>query len=233
MHVVRTILIVCFLPLMAAGQTFTQSGLASFYADKYEGRTTASGEKYRHSQMTAAHKTLPFGTIVRVVNMENDAEVRVKINDRGPYVDGRIIDLSRSAAEKLGFVTAGLAEVQIEVLDAGDGKGNSYSANADYDEPPVDEREFYDFDIARIQPAGYGVQIGSYRELVNLVRLAENLKSSYRKKVTVWVSIVQGDKYYRLIVGKEKSRKKAEALKAKLARKYPDCYIIDFGEVSD
>ena len=80
-----------------------QSGKASFYADKFEGTTTASGEKYRHNRLTAAHKTLPFGTKVRVTNLANSKTVEVVINDRGPYVEGRIIDLSRGAAEELGF----------------------------------------------------------------------------------------------------------------------------------
>jgi rare lipoprotein A len=99
-----------------------QTGKASFYADKFEGRPTASGEKYKHSKLTAAHKSLPFGTKVKVTNVANSQSVEVIINDRGPYVDGRIIDLSKSAAEKLGFISQGLAEVQVEVIDAGQGK---------------------------------------------------------------------------------------------------------------
>src|SRR5690606_41693222 len=84
-----------------AGQV--QTGKASFYADKFEGSPTASGEKYRHNKLTAAHKTLPFGTRVRVTNLSNNKTVDVVINDRGPYVENRIIDLSKSAAEKLDF----------------------------------------------------------------------------------------------------------------------------------
>lgn len=70
-----------------------QTGKASYYADKYEGRPTANGEKYRHNKLTAAHKTLPFGTRVRVTNLANQSQVEVIINDRGPYAEGRIIDL--------------------------------------------------------------------------------------------------------------------------------------------
>src|SRR5687767_11731976 len=87
-----------------------QTGKASFYADKFEGSPTASGEKYRHNKLTAAHKSLPFGTKVKVTNISNGQSVEVVINDRGPYVDNRVIDLSKSAAEKLGFVNQGLAE---------------------------------------------------------------------------------------------------------------------------
>ena len=99
-----------------------QTGKASFYADKFEGIQTASGEKYRHNKFTGAHKTLPFGTKVRVTNLANEKSVEVTINDRGPYVEGRIIDLSKAAAEELGFLNNGLADVKLEVVDPGDGK---------------------------------------------------------------------------------------------------------------
>lgn len=94
----------------------TQRGKASFYADKYVGRKTASGEIYKHNRLTAAHKTMKFGTRVGVRNLINDKYVQVVINDRGPFVKGRIIDLSRAAAEALGIITDGTAEVEVTVL---------------------------------------------------------------------------------------------------------------------
>lgn len=93
---------------------YVEEGIASYYADRYEGRPTASGEPYRKSLLTAAHKTLPFGTIVTVTNKENGKVIEVKVNDRGPFVEGRIIDLSRAAAEELDFIQDGLTEVRIE-----------------------------------------------------------------------------------------------------------------------
>src|SRR5690606_24575173 len=112
----------CLLCLTCAGQV--QHGKASFYADKFEGRPTASGQKYRHNKLTAAHKTLPFGTKVKVTNTANNKTVEVIVNDRGPWVEGRVIDVSRAAAEALGFVNQGLADVQLEVIDPGDGKSS-------------------------------------------------------------------------------------------------------------
>lgn len=218
-----------FFPVFS--QSFSQSGKASFYADKFENRLTASGEKYKHSKLTAAHKSLPFGTMVRVTNQDNKKSVVVKINDRGPFVRGRIIDLSKSAAEKLGFVNMGLADVKIEVTDPGDGKGNSYSTGSTVYIEPAEEKEFYDFQITRIQPKGYGVQIGSYREMVNLVRLADNLKASYRKRIIVRVNVVNGEKYYKIIIGHEKTRQKAEQIKVKLLKRYPDCFIVNYSDI--
>lgn len=94
----------------------TQTGIASFYSDHLEGRKTASGEKYYKDSLTAAHKTLPFGTVIRVVNTANKKEVIVRINDRGPFVKGRILDLSKAAARVLGILKQGKARVYFEIV---------------------------------------------------------------------------------------------------------------------
>ncbi|MEO5601931.1 MAG: septal ring lytic transglycosylase RlpA family protein [Cyclobacteriaceae bacterium] len=206
-----------------------QTGKASFYADKFEGTETASGKKYRHNKMTGAHKTLPFGTRVRVTNLANNKSAELVINDRGPYVDSRIIDLSKSAAEKLGFVNQGLADVRLEVIDAGDGKKSDPIRTVD--QVTVEEKEFYEFEISRLNPKGYGVQIGTYQELVNLMRLSDNLKNSYKKQVTVQVKIIQGIKYYGLILGQFPSRPKAEQFRAELQKKFPDAFIVEYNRL--
>lgn len=216
-----------FVSTFCFGQT--QTGKASFYADKFDGAMTASGEKYRHSKATAAHKTLPFGTKVRVTNLENNKTVEVVINDRGPYVEGRIIDLSRSAAEALDFINKGLAHVKIEVIDAGDGKGGGQVAPID--RVMVDEKEFYDFEIKRFDPKGWGVQIGTYQELVNLMRLADNLKNSYKKKVNVQVKIVNGVKYYSICLGEFSSRSKAEDFIGEVKKKFPDAFLVEYAKI--
>lgn len=222
---------ICFsllLSLMIAPSLLaqTQTGKASFYADKYEGRTTASGEKYKHNKLTAAHKTLPFGTKVRVTNIANNQTVEVVVNDRGPYVDGRIIDLSRSAAEQLGFINLGLAEVKLEVIDAGDGKGKTQPVSIE--RVSVDEKEFYELSISRQKPNGFGVQIGTYQELVNLMRLSENLKNSYKKDVTVQVKVINGVKYYSIILGQFSKRLKATSFLTNIKKKFPDAFIVEF-----
>src|SRR5215472_17364673 len=94
----------------------TEMGLASWYGHPYHGRAAANGEIYDMEKLTAAHRTLPFGALVRVTNLTNDKSVEVRIIDRGPFVDGRIIDLSHAAAEAIGFVGAGLAQVRLDIL---------------------------------------------------------------------------------------------------------------------
>jgi rare lipoprotein A len=91
----------------------TQQGMASFYGDKFQGRATASGEPFDQRQLTAAHPSLPFGTRVLVTRRDTGSEVEVLINDRGPFVKGRIIDLSKQAARELGMINRGVAPVMI------------------------------------------------------------------------------------------------------------------------
>ena len=95
---------------------YTESGKASYYAMKFQSKKTASGELYDRSKKTAAHKKLPFGTKVRVTNVKNSKSVTVKINDRGPFVKGRIVDLSSSAFSRIADLGAGVIEVKIEVI---------------------------------------------------------------------------------------------------------------------
>ena len=110
---------------MGGGPRFTevgsahqqQTGLASYYAHKFHGRTTASGETYDETKLTAAHRTLAFGTRIRVTNLQNGRSVNLRVTDRGPFVDGRIVDVSRRAAEELDFVAQGLVKVRLEILD--------------------------------------------------------------------------------------------------------------------
>jgi rare lipoprotein A len=217
----------CFLVIVSFSQV--QTGKASFYADKFEGVPTASGEKYKHNKLTGAHKSLPFGTKVKVTNTANNESVEVIINDRGPWVENRIIDLSKSAAEKLGFINQGIADVKLEVIDPGDGKTSDPARPIG--QVIIEENEFYEFEISRLTPKGFGVQIGTYQELVNLMRLSDNLKNSYKKEVTVQVKVINGIKYYGLILGKFNSRSRAEQFREDLRKKFPDAFIVEYNRL--
>ncbi|HET9253294.1 MAG TPA: septal ring lytic transglycosylase RlpA family protein [Candidatus Eisenbacteria bacterium] len=97
-----------------AGDEFVEEGIAAYYATAFHGRRTASGSVYDERDLTAAHRTLPFGTRVRVTHLENRKEVVVTINDRGPFTKGRVIDLSREAAKRLDLIRDGIARVRLE-----------------------------------------------------------------------------------------------------------------------
>ena len=258
-------------PIILMGQTgYVQEGKASFYADKFEGRTTASGERYSHTRSTCAHLTLPFGTLVRVTNLANNQTVIVRVNDRGPFVPNRIIDLSRSAAEKLGFTQYGVADVKIEAIE-GDGQSIVQQApTSTQNQRPTEnvrpqpqkptstqqsskpktqvapnpsiqeikrptptenistsEVELYDLNVTRKRPGGFSVQIGSYKELANLLRIADDLRTSLGKEVRVQVATINGEKVYRLMLGEFSSRREAEAFQPKAAKLYPDCFIVE------
>lgn len=111
------ILCTAYLPLTAAATPADQKGEASYYADSLHGNTTASGEPYDKSALTAAHRSLPFGTKVKVTYLKTGKSVEVVINDRGPFVEGRIIDLSRASAEKIGLIEDGHGMVVVEIID--------------------------------------------------------------------------------------------------------------------
>ena len=100
--------------LTSCSRKITETGKASYYGDKFDGRKTASGEIFHQNGMTAAHRTLPFGTKVKVTNIANGRSVKVRITDRGPNAEGRIIDLSKKAAKKLGMISTGVAQVEVQ-----------------------------------------------------------------------------------------------------------------------
>lgn len=221
---------------------FTQEGVASVYPEKFEGRTTASGESYSFRKATCAHLSIPFGSLVKVTNLANNQSVVVRVNDRGPFSPDRIIDLSRSAAEKLGFASNGTAKVKIEVIEGSSQQqannqtppNNTQNTtqvavtpNTEVKQTPQTESELYDLKVSLIPPKGFSIQIGSYKEMVNMLRIANDLRSSLKKETRVQVITVNNEKIYRLYVGSFASRKEAESFKEKAVKIYPDCFIVE------
>lgn len=174
-------------------QGFSQRGVASWYGRKFHGRKTSNGEIYDMYAMTAAHKTLPLGVHVRVTHLQNGHSVIVRVNDRGPFVAGRIIDLSYSAATKLGIVDAGTAKVQVQAL----GYRQTDRGQVSY-RPPSS----YD-------AGSFSVQIGAFSVKDNAYRLAGQMRSRYGK-ADVQSALVNGRQLYRVRVGDYRSLDKAE-----------------------
>lgn len=163
-----------------------EEGIASWYGHPYHGRQAASGEIYNMHAMTAAHRTLPFGTMVKVYNLNNGQETTVRINDRGPFVEGRIIDLSYAAAQAIRM--PGIAPVRLEVLDA----------------------------VASTAPAGvYVVQVGAFQDPRNAERLKAEIERSYRPVLIQGFDRGDGY-FHRVWVGAESSEQKAQELARKL-----------------
>lgn len=168
-----------------------ETGLASWYGHPYHGRPTASGEIYDMNAFTAAHRTLPFQTWVRVTNLENGRFTTVRINDRGPFIEGRIIDLSRVAAEAIGLLGPGTALVRLEVVQR-----------------PASEPS---------APARFAVQVGSFLVEENAMRLQAQLVERYGD---VFIQSYQAPDgvYYRVRVGRLQALGEALALADDLRR---------------
>ena len=159
-----------------------ETGLASWYGHPYHGRASASGEIYDMEQMTAAHRTLPFGTMVRVHDLDNEKNVDVRINDRGPFVDGRIIDLSHAAARAIEMIGPGTARVQLEILSAPTLAGQTY----------------------------FAVQVGAFRNRDNAERLRRAMEAKYGRARLVERTDTPG--LWHVLVGKEPTEDGASAL---------------------
>ena len=177
---------------------FVEEGRASWYGKKFHGRKTSNGETYDMYAMTAAHKTLPMGVYVRVTNRETGQQTVVRVNDRGPFVAGRIIDLSFSAAKQVGVVGPGTAPVRIEALGfRADGKS---SGPAVYTQPKS-------YDIGT-----FAVQVGAFSVRSNAERLAAEMRAKYGF-ARINEGWVDGKRFYRVWVGSFPSLEVAENIK--------------------
>lgn len=168
-----------FEPPVAGGQT----GIASWYGPKFHGRRTASGEVFDMHELTAAHRTLPLDSWVHVTNLENGRSIQVRVNDRGPFVRGRIIDLSYAAAQTLGMVRQGVARVHVWPLGAS---------------PPH---------LAR-GPETYTLQVGSFADARN-ARLLKSRLDALIPGTYISEASVNGEPFYRVRVGSFDSREQA------------------------
>ena len=201
-------------------ERFDQTGLASWYGREFHGRLTASGERFNMNEYTAAHKTYPFGTILLVKNLDNGKKIKVRINDRGPYKEGRIIDLSYASARKLDIMKRGQAMVGIVVLKKGDGERKSsrkYKSGDDVepvagDEEPMGEDSGFQEDKGGKYEGKYSLQAGAFHSKSNATNLKKKLEKMFDNPVIV---IREGD-MYKVRVEAVKSRSTANRYKKML-----------------
>jgi rare lipoprotein A len=199
-------------PIISANG-FVEQGVASWYGSDFHGRKTSNGETYDMYAMTAAHKTLPMNVYLKVTNLDNGRSAVVRVNDRGPFVKNRIIDLSYSAAKDLGVVGPGTAPVRIEALGYRD-EGQNGSAAPLYHQPAS-------YDVGTFM-----VQVGAFAVQENAYRLADKLKAQYGSSAVAegWVN---GQKFYRVRVGLYGSMSLAsDALEKIEANGYPSSFIV-------
>ena len=168
----------------------TQRGVASWYGEPFHGRKTASGEVYDMHGLSAAHKELPLGTVVWVKNLDNGRELELRVNDRGPFVKGRVLDVSYAAAKRLGMVGPGTAKIELRVVRLGGG--------------PSGER----------LTTRFAVQVGAFGERSNAEDLHRKLSRDYQD-----VELIQDGRWHRVRIGNLRTEKDARKLESDLKKR--------------
>jgi rare lipoprotein A len=182
-------------------QIHAESGLASWYGHPYHGRAAANGEIYDMEKLTAAHRTLPFGTFVRVTNLSNEKMVEVRITDRGPFVEGRIIDLSHAAAQAIDLIGPGVAQVRLDILS-----------------------------LPRLVSPGvlFAAQVGAFRDKTRAEKLRGAMEQEYGSARLVEREDTPG--LWRVLVGREPTQQEAEALAARLRSEAGPAFVVRLDE---
>lgn len=196
----------------ATADGFTETGEASWYGPSFHGKKTASGETYNKYAYTAAHKTLPFGTRVKVTNLNNGLSTTVVINDRGPFKSGRIIDLSYSAAKKINMVGTGTARVRISAI----GSVNSSSATTTTAKTTTTKS------TATTTSGTYYVQVGTYSVKDNATKTAAKLSSMGYAQ-----AIRQKNGKYVVVAGPYGTRARATTARDNLQKTYSGAFIVE------
>ncbi len=190
---------------------FVEEGIASWYGPDFHGKQTSNGEVYDMHARTAAHKTLPLGIYVKVMNQSNGREVEARINDRGPFVKGRIIDLSQTLAKELDMIGAGTAKVRIEALgfrDTGAGGTVTWRQPKSY------------------APDSYAIQIGSFGVRENAERLAAEMRARYGA-AAIEESWVANNRFFRVRVGSYKTLEIASKAREQFEKDgYPNSFVV-------
>jgi rare lipoprotein A len=171
-------------------------GIASWYGPTFHGKSTANGETYNQNELTAAHKTLPFNTVVKVTNLDNGKSVTVRINDRGPYAGNRVIDLSRAAAAEIDMIGPGTAQVRLELVSS---------------EVPIGRQ---------IEPEMFTVQLASYTERRQAEDYARKIDGAY-----VQEALVNGVRYFRVFSGRFRDRDDAVRHQRALSRRNIEGFV--------
>ncbi|MDR3718461.1 MAG: septal ring lytic transglycosylase RlpA family protein [Bryobacteraceae bacterium] len=193
---------------------WTQTGVASWYGIPYHGRQAANGEIYDMNELTAAHRTLPFGAIVKVTSAGSNESVTVRITDRGPFVGDRIIDLSRQAARQIDMIGPGIMKVKLQLIAYGPARLTAKAVNQ---EEAREEQE-----APRL--SGYAVQVGLFNDKTKAEKLQERLLRHYQPVTLV---VREGaHEQWRVLVGDKPTEEEAEALAVVLRKQVGEALVV-------
>jgi rare lipoprotein A len=190
--------------VMNSSRGYIERGYASWYGKKFHGKLTSNREPYNMYALTAAHKTLPLPTWVKVTNLENGRHVIVRINDRGPFASGRIIDLSYAAASKLGMTESGIARVEVRALEP-EVSNSVTSMDVDRNSRLVARERIY-------------LQVGSFSNRENAIKLKQRLESEKFQQIHVKNTTISRRSHFRVHIGPLQTVNEAEELVSRLRR---------------
>lgn len=247
---VQTLVFFLVSTTLAFADVDPEKGLASYYDDSYHGRKTISGEIYDKTKLTAAHKTLPFGTKVRVYNPANKKSVDVTIIDRGPFIKGRVIELSRRAAQQIDLIKVTQALVELTILSNPKAPAKPAVAQpvatttapkaavtapapkvVTKTDPPkkeglvVEAKDMktgglYKMQVLKLESKGFGVQVAGYSDYQSVVQQLAVLQKKWFKGATVFVDELNGKPYYKVILGPMNTREEANSYCENIKKKY-------------
>jgi rare lipoprotein A len=202
--------------VMPSSEGYRQTGVASWYGEAFHGKRTSSGTIYNMHEMTAAHKTLPLPSLVRVTNISNGKSVVVTVDDRGPFVKGRLIDLSYAAAKELDIVRSGTAEVEVEALGGASGAGPVivYSPG---NSPSASSPAGGNIAPTLVPAQNLYMQVGAFGNLVNAERLKTHLESNGVSKVVIRYDSSARKTLYRVRIGPLSGSDEYDALAIRIA----------------
>ncbi|MEY3416244.1 MAG: hypothetical protein RL060_355 [Bacteroidota bacterium] len=209
-----------FTNVSLAQKSYKKTGYCSYYAENLHGHKTSSGERLHIKRKTAAHKSLPFNTLVKVINLENGRTTVVRVNDRGPYSHKRIIDVSKIAAIELGLLGSGTAKVKIEVIGFDDRSVDEIKAHElkgveeESNEPifvadSVVKAEFETLIHNTVKPLGYGIQIGIFKDILNAQKQLAGLANLGITAIFIETPVLDNITFYRIFVGEYMTKEAA------------------------
>jgi rare lipoprotein A len=202
-------------PAAAPSLGDTETGIASWYGKPYHGRPAANGEIYDMEKLTAAHRTLPFNTWVRVYDLDNNKTVEVRITDRGPFIEGRIIDISHAAAREIEMIGPGIARVRVEIIRAPEGESRSQSPGGSPSQSPGGS------------PGLFAVQVGTFRDRGNAERVRGRMEALYGSARLIQRAEKPG--FWFVLAGREASEDAAKALAWRIRQNSSennDCFVV-------
>jgi rare lipoprotein A len=212
-----------------------QIGYASFYSDYFHGRKTASGQLFDNRKLTCAHRTLPFGTMLKVINLENDKSIIVRVTDRGPYAKGRVIDLTKEGARQLDFIKKGIAKVRIEVQNHLEDVFEDMDVTSDIDtiftgsSSPGDIQPL-EIIVDSVFFQRYGIKVFTFDNPGKANEEAKILEKLYQFSVQVIEVQMQKGMLYRVCVGNFETRDDAQKAADIIKVKYPKSFVFQYSK---